>query len=67
MFKRVLFRGTVFIGGFIATIKMLDKIEEADKKRKEAKAKKENSKEVKKELTEEEVVDAMYNMHRDII
>jgi len=58
MFKKVLFRGTVFIGSFIATIKMLDKIEEIDKKRKEAKTKKENSKK-EEELTEERITEAM--------
>lgn len=71
MFKKVLFRGTVFIGSFIATVKMLDKIEEkVDKKRKETKAKKQYSKPrmvVKKELTEEEVIETMNNTHRDII
>jgi hypothetical protein len=61
MLTRVLFRGTVFIGSIIATCKMLDKIEEVDKKRKAAKTKKVISikEEVNKELTEEDVEEAL--------
>jgi hypothetical protein len=54
MFKRVLFRGAVFVGSLVATIKVLDKIEEVDKKRRaKVKSIKINSNK-KDEKTEEE-------------
>lgn len=65
MFKKVLFRGTVLIGSLVATVTMLDKIEEAGKKYKKTKAEKKNSnKKVKRIVPEEKIVDAIY---RDII